>query len=149
MNKSEIRVRMSEEQALKVIDEMKNKICDVDLDELCGEEAKIENRDEETSKIYKKVIQAVRCGLVEWDENEGCMVQHLIHPLKAGTIEADKLCYKNKVKFGDSKDFRSSQQGEVMIQTLANITAKPTQLIEELQGQDLLISIGCMGFFDR
>lgn len=149
MQKSEIKVRMSEEKALQVIDEMKNKICDVDLDELCGEEAKIENKDEETSKIYKKVVQAVRCGLVEWDETENCMVQHLIHKLKAGTLEADKLCYKNNVKFGDSKDFRSSQQGEVMIQTLANITARPTQLIEELRGQDLLIAIGCMGFFDR
>jgi hypothetical protein len=149
MLKSEIKVRMSEEKAQQVIDEIKNKICDVDLDELCGEEAKIENKDEETSKIYKKVIQAVRCGLVEWDETENCMVQHLIHKLKAGTLEADKLCYKNNVKFGDSKDFRSSQQGEVMIQTLANITARPTQLIEELRGQDLLIAIGCMGFFDR
>lgn len=149
MNKTEIKVLMSEERALEVINDIKNKICDVDLDELCGDEAKIENKDEETSKIYKKVVQAVRCGLVEWDENENCMVQRLIHPLKAGTLEADKLCYKNKVKFGDSKDFRTSQQGEVMIQTLSNITARPTQLIEELQGQDLLIAIGCMGFFDR
>lgn len=145
----EIRARMTEEQALKVIDEMKNKICDVDLDELCNDEVKVENKNDETSKIYKKVIQGVRCGLVEWDEAENCMVQHLIHPLKAGTMEADKLCYKNQVKFGDSKEFRSSHQGEVMIQTLANITGKATQLIEELRGQDLLIAIGCMGFFDR
>lgn len=149
MNKSEIKVRMSEEKALKVINEIKNKICDVDLDELCGDEVKISSKDEETSKIYKKLIQAVRCGLVEWDETENCMVQHLIHPIEAGTIKADKLCYKNTIKFGDSKEFRTAQQGEVMIQSLANITAKPTQLIEELRGQDLLISIGCMGFFDR
>ena len=149
MEKSEIRVLMSEERALEVIDEIKNKICDVDLDELCGDEAKIEGKDEETSKIYKKIIQGVRCGLVEWSEEEDCMVQRLIHPLKVGTLEAKELYYKNKVKFGDSKDFRSSQQGTVMIQTLANITARPTQLIEELQGQDLLIAIGCMGFFDR
>ena len=149
MQKSEIRVLMSEERALEVIDEIKNKICDVDLDELCGDEAKVVNRNEETSKIYQKVIQGVRCGLVEWDETENCMVQKLIHPLKAGQLEADKLYYKNKVKFGDSKDFKSSQQGEVYIQTLSNITARPTQLIEELQGQDLLIAIGCMGFFDK
>ena len=121
----------------------------MDLDELCGDEAKIENKDEESSKIYKKVVQAIRCGLVEWDETENCMVQKLIHPLKAGQLEADKLYYKNKIKFGDSKDFKTSQSGEVMIQSLANITARATQLIEELQGQDLLIAIGCMGFFDR
>jgi hypothetical protein len=146
---NEIRVLMSEERALEVLNEIKNKICDVDLDELCGDEAKIENKDEESSKIYKKVVQAIRCGLVEWDETENCMVQKLIHPLKAGQLEADKLYYKNKIKFGDSKDFKTSQSGEVMIQSLANITARATQLIEELQGQDLLIAIGCMGFFDR
>lgn len=145
----EIRVRLTKEQAIERINEIKNKICEVDLDELCKDEAKIENKDERTSQIYEKVIQGVRCGLVDWDETENCMVQHLIHPLKAGDMNADKLFYKNNVKFGDSKDFRSSQEGEVMIQTLSNITGKATQLIEELRGQDLLIAIGCMGFFDR
>lgn len=149
MEKREIRVLMNEERALEILDDIKNKLCDVDLDELCGDEAQLGTKDEDTSKIFKKVIQGVRCGLVEWDETENCMVQYLIHPLKVGQLEADRLYYKNKVKFGDSKDFRTSQQGEVMIQTLANITARPTQLIEQLQGQDLLISIGCMGFFDK
>lgn len=149
MDKSEIKVRMNEERALEIINEIKNKICDVDLDELCGESVNITDRGDEESKIYKKIIQAVRCGLVEWDEENNCMVQHLIHELKAGEIKADKLYYKNSVRFGDSKDYRSSQQGEVLIQTLANITAKPVVIIEDLRGQDLLIAIGCMGFFDR
>lgn len=149
MQKSDIKVRMTEEQAIKIIDEIKNNICDVDLDEICGDKADIGTKDIETAKIYKKVIQAVRCGLVEWSEEENCMIQHLIRPLKCGTLEVKDLYYKNDVKFGDSREYRSNNQSDVMIQTLANITAKPTQLIEELRGQDLLISIGCMGFFDR
>lgn len=148
MNKSEIRVLMTEEQAKNVLDDIKNKICEVDLDELCGDN-NIENNDKKTSQIYKKVLQAIRCGLVQWDDEKNCMVQRLIHPLEAGEIKADELYYQNKIKFGDSKDFKNDQNGEVMIQSLSNITARPTQLIEQLMGQDLLISIGCMGFFDR
>ena len=37
MNKSEIRVLMTEEQAKNVLNDIKNKICEVDLDELCGD----------------------------------------------------------------------------------------------------------------
>ena len=57
---------MEKEQALAVLDEIKNNICEVDLDELCGEKTEIvgDNKDE----IYKKVVQAVMCGLVYWDE---------------------------------------------------------------------------------
>lgn len=148
MNKLEIRVLMTEEQAKNVLNDIKNKICEVDLDELCGDN-NIENNDEKTSQIYKKVLQAIRCGLVQWDDEKNCMVQRLIHPLQSGEISANELYYQNKIKFGDSKDFKNDQNGEVMIQSLSNITARPTQLIEQLMGQDLLISIGCMGFFDR
>ena len=69
MNKSEIRVLMTEEQAKNVLDDIKNKICEVDLDELCGDN-NIENNDEKTSQIYKKVLQAIRCGLVQWDDEK-------------------------------------------------------------------------------
>ena len=148
MNKSILRVLMTEEQAKNVLNDIKNKICEVDLDELCGDN-NIENNDEKTSQIYKKVLQAIRCGLVQWDDEKNCMVQRLIHPLQSGEISANELYYQNKIKFGDSKDFKNDQNGEVMIQSLSNITARPTQLIEQLMGQDLLISIGCMGFFDR
>lgn len=148
MNKSEIRVLMTEEQAKNVLNDIKNKICEVDLDELCGDN-NIENNDEKTSQIYKKVLQAIRCGFVQWDDEKNCMVQRLIHPLQSGEISANELYYQNKIKFGDSRDFKNDQNGEVMIQSLSTITARPTQLIEQLMGQDLLISIGCMGFFDR
>ena len=94
MNKSEIRVLMTEEQAKNVLNDIKNKICEVDLDDLCGDN-NIEKKDEKTSQIYKKVLQGIRCGLVQWDDEKNCMVQRLIHPLEAGEITADELYYQN------------------------------------------------------
>ena len=144
---SEIRKIMEKESALKIIDEIKNKICEVDLDELCGDEVSVVEG--ESSTILKKVIQAVQCGLVEWDEEENCMVQTLIHPLKSGQLTAEKLYYKNTITLGDARGMKAVNQAELTIQSISNITARPTQLIEKIRGQDLHIAIGCLSFFDR
>lgn len=138
---------MEEASALKILDEIKNNICDVDLDELCGEKTSIVG--EKSDETYKKVVQATMCGLVYWDETEGCMAQKLIHPLKSGETKADVLFYKNNVTLGDAGDFGARNQAGLLKESLALITARPIQLIEQLRGQDMVIATGCISFFDR
>lgn len=143
----EVKKIMEKETALNLINDIKNKICDVDLDELCGDEVEVAQGD--SSVIFKKVVQAVQCGLVEWDEEEKCLTQTLIHPITSGTMKADKLFYKTNITLGDAKNYKTTNQAEIMINSIANVTGKATQLIEQLRGQDLNIAIGCLSFFDR
>ena len=77
------------------------------------------------------------------------MVQTLIHPLKSGQLTAEKLYYKNTITLGDARGMKAVNQAELTIQSISNITARPTQLIEKMRGQDLHIAIGCLSFFDR
>lgn len=147
MDKKQIKKIMEKESALKVIDEIKNNICEVDLDDLCGE--KVEVTEGDSATIFKRVIQAVMCGLVYWDEDKKCMVQELIHPIKSGETSAESLEYRHKLTLGDAKGFKASNHSELMIESISTACARPTQLIEKLEGQDFNIAIGCMSFFDR
>lgn len=147
MTNKTIKKIMEEESALKVIDDIKNKICDVDLDEICGEKVEVSEGTEKN--IFKRVKQAVMCGLVYWDEKEDCMVQKLIKPIKSGDVEADKLCYKNKITLGDSCDFSAESNSALLIESISHACTRPTQLIGKLSGQDFNIAVGCMSFFDR
>ena len=64
-------------------------------------------------------------------------------------MKADKLFYKNAITLGDAKDFNSTKTQEAVIESLAFVTGKATQLIEKLRGQDFNIAVGCLSFFDR
>lgn len=141
---------MERESALKVIDDIKNKICDIDLDDLCGEKAEVLQGDK-TDDTYNKLIQAVMCGLVYWDDNENCMVQELIHPVKSGDMTADKFYFKYPVTLGEAKDIasRAANQMQASVNILSHITGRAAHLIENLRGQDVPIAMGCVGFFDR
>lgn len=147
---SKIEKKMERESALKIIDEIKNNICDVDLDEICGDSVKVvEGETKEEEKIFNKVVQAVQCGLVYWDEDEDCMVQKLIHPLKSGEMTAEELMYKNNVTLADAKMAKSQNATEMMILSLSVVTGKAVHLVGKLRGQDLNIAIGCLSFFDK
>lgn len=147
MDNKTIKKIMEEESALKVIDDIKNKICDVDLDDICGEKVEVSEGAQKT--IFKRVKQAVMCGLVYWDEDENCMIQKLIKPIKSGEVEADKLCYKNQITLGDSCDFSADSNAALLIESISHACARPTQLIGKLSGQDFNIAVGCLSFFDR
>ena len=69
----EIKKIMEKEAALACIEEMKNKICGVDLDSICDDKTSIIGGNE---VVYNKFIQAVMCGLVYWDEEKNCLVQN-------------------------------------------------------------------------
>lgn len=139
---------MEKDSALKVIDDIKNKIGGVDLDELCGDKVDI-TEDKENEIIFKRLLQAVMCGLVSWDETENCLVQELVTPVKSGDVTLDKLYYKNKLRLKHGKNFKSNNQAGITIESLAVACSRPTQVIEQMTGQDINIALGCLNFFDR
>ena len=139
---------MERVSALKVIEEMKNLICDVDLEELCGEPVNI-NEDNAKKEGMETLVRAVMCGLVFWDENKNCMVQKFIRPLKSGEQTADFIEYRKKLTLEDAKNFNANNQVELTIQSLAAVCGRSNQLIGKLSGQDLAIATACMSFFDK
>ena len=138
---------MSKDAAEKVLSDIKNRLCDVDLDELCGDEVSIEKGENET--LYKRVIQAIMCGLVYWDEARGFMVQKLIKPIQSNEIRIDELCYKYPIKLGQVKGMNAKNDADILLQSLAIITGRGKHALEGLTGRDNEIAAGCFNFFDR
>ena len=138
---------MSKDAAEKVLSDIKNRLCDVDLDELCGDEVSIEKGENET--LYKRVIQAIMCGLVYWDEQRGFMVQKLIKPIQSNEIRIDELCYKYPIKLGQVKGMNAKNDADILLQSLAIITGRGKHALEGLTGRDNEIAAGCFNFFDR
>ncbi len=145
--KEKIRKIMTKEQAEKVLADIKNRLCEVDLDELCGDEVSVEKGENET--LYKRIIQAIMCGLVYWDEERGFMVQKLIKPVKSNEITIDELCYKYPIKLGQIKGMDAKNDADVLLQSLAIITGRGKHALEGLTGRDNEIAAGCFNFFDR
>ncbi len=141
---------MERESALKVLEDIKNKIGGVDLDEICGEKVEIkEDTQNGEDVIYKRLVQAIMCGLVYWDEQKECLAQELINPVKSGEIECDKLYYKNKLTLKDGKDFKAKNQVGLTVESLSVCCGRPTQIIEKIHGTDVNIAMGCLSFFDK
>lgn len=138
---------MSKDAAEKVLSDIKNRLCDVDLDELCGDEVSIEKG--ENGTLYKRVIQAIMCGLVYWDEERGFMVQKLIKPIQSNEIRIDELCYKYPIKLGQVKGMNAKNDADILLQSLAIITGRGKHALEGLTGRDNEIAAGCFNFFDR
>ncbi len=91
----------------------------------------------------------VLCAVWFFGMNKKCLIQTLINPVKAGSLELDKLYYKNKITFGSAKGFKATNQVELTINAIATLCARPTQLIEQMYGQDLTIATACVNFFDK
>ena len=140
----EIRKVMEKDAALNYINEMKDKICGVDLDSICEEKTDIIGGNEQ---VFNKFVQAVMCGLVYYDEEKGCLVQNLIKPVKAGQLERDTLYYRNHLTLGQMKMFKEQKEMGVAIEAIATVTACPIPLIEQIEGQDQKIASACVDFF--
>lgn len=143
--KAIIRKRFEKERAIEILGEIKERICGVDIDEICNGDNLSNNV--EFQQAYKRLIQAVQCGLVEWSEAENCLVQQLINPLKCGDLEAKELKYKKRPTIDELQGMNVNNEIEAFINIMSSLTARPTQLIGQLNGQDLQIASGCMSFF--
>lgn len=140
----EIRKIMEKEAALSYIEEFKNKICGEDLDSICEEKTSVIGGNE---AVFTKFVQAVMCGLVYFDEEKNCLVQKLIKPVKAGELERDTLYYRNHLTLGKMKAFKESKEMGLAIEAIAEVTACPVVLIEQIEGQDQKIASACVDFF--
>jgi len=141
----EIKKIMEKEAALKVIDEIKNKLFSIDLDELCGEKVSVK----EETVLFKYIVQGVMCGLVYWNDEKNCLTQELVNPLKVGDIEKTHLDFINDITLGDTKGFNAENQSDLIIKSIAHITANGFQVIEKLKKTDLNIATALCRFFDR
>ena len=145
---AEIKKIMEWDSALKIIDEIKNKIGGVDLDAICGEKVEI-SETKEDDNTFKRLVQCVMVGKVYWDDEKQCLVQELLQPVKSGDVELDTLYYKNKLRLKDGKNFKAKNQAQLTIESLATACCRPPQVIEQITGTDIIIAMGCLSFFDK
>ena len=137
---------MEKESAIKVLQEIKENIAGVNLDSICEENAAIKAEDLQDITL-KRVIQAIQCGLVYWDDKENVLVQKLIKPLISGELEAKELKYKNRLCIKELKNMNSENQLDLLEKALSQITGRAPHLIGKLTGQDIHIATGCLSFF--
>ncbi len=140
-----IQKRMEKESAIKILNEIRNSIGCTDLSNICGDELEINPED----TITQRLIQAIQCGLVFWDEQANCLTQKLIRPLKCGELTAIEFQYKNRLNIQQLKGVKAISELDFLEKVLSQITGRPTHLIGQLSGQDVEVATGCVGFFDK
>lgn len=147
MERQKIEKVMEKESALNEMARIQDNLGGVDIVKIC--ENQTDPKDFENDTALKKVICAVMCGLVYWNEEKNCLSQKLINPIKSGELEADQLDYKYNVSLKDLKMMNSSNSFELLIKTLSKIVGRAEPLIGQLHGQDSEIALGCLSFFDK
>lgn len=144
----EIRKIMEKETAIKTLNEIKDLIGGVDLTSICDDELEIKPENIQ-DPIQKMLVAAVQCGLVYWDEQENCLIQKLIRPLKAGELTASEFKYKNRLNVKELKSINAMSELDLFEKVLSQIVARPSHLVGQLMGQDIDISMGCLCFFGK
>ena len=144
-----IRRKFERETAIKMLNELQNKIAGANLDAICDDDLEITSNDFNDDLSMRRLLQAVQCGLVYWDDSENCMVQELINPLKSGDLTADKFYYKHKLSIAQIKENNTTNQIELAMRLLSQITGRAIPLIGQLYGTDMEISMGCLSFFGK
>ena len=147
MERQKIEKVMEKESALNEMARIQDNLGGVDIVKICENQA--DPKDFDNDPALKKVICAVMCGLVYWNEEKNCLSQKLINPIKAGELEANQLDYKYNVSLKDLKMMNSSNSFELLIKTLSKIVGRGEPLIGQLHGQDSEIALGCLSFFDK
>lgn len=141
----EIRKKFTEEQALNELQNFKTNILGASvLDLLESDKVKNEIKNVQPGKY---LIAAVMGGLVEYDEEKKCLIQHLKMPVKSGEQEAETLYYKNNLTLGIMRDEDTSNNYALTINLITRITGRTKQIIEKVFGEDLQIMQEIASFF--
>lgn len=148
MENREIRKIMERETAQKQIEEIKLRICGVDIDALCENEEIKESTKELPYDDKRKLENAWMCGLIYFSEEKNCLVQKLIKPIKSGEIEASELEYKYTLNLKNAVGVSTKDQVETTINVLSRVTGRPKQLLGEIHGQDVQFAQACIAFFE-
>lgn len=139
---------MEKETAVKTLIEIKDLIGGVDLTEICEDVSEIKSEDIQ-DPIQKVLIAAIQCGLVYWHEDENCLTQKLVRPIKSGEINASEFKYKHRLNISELKLINAKSELDLFEKVLSQMVARPSQLIGKLTGQDIDISMGCLSFFGK
>jgi hypothetical protein len=131
--KAQIVKIMEKETAVKTLNEIKDLIGGVDLMEICDDVSEIKLEDIQ-DPIQKILIAAIQCGLVYWSEEENCLVQKLIRPVKSGEITADEFKYKHRLSINELKSINAKNELDLFEKGLSQMVARPSQLIGRLTG---------------
>ena len=143
-----IRKIMEKESAIAVLNEIKDRIGGADLTNICGDEVDVTPNDIQEATT-RRVIQAIQCGLVYFDERENCLVQRLIRPLKSGELTAEELKYKHRLNLTQLKAMNAANELDLLEKVLSQVSGRPPQLIGQLKAQDIEVATGCLVFFDK
>ena len=143
---TKIRKKFEQSAAIRELNDIKNKMGGVDLDSICNDEFEITEKNLTDFNI-KRLVQAVQCDLVYYDEQENCLVQKLTKTLKAGEITANEFRYKYKLSIAQLRDANMTNQFDLIIRIISQVTGRPIHLIGQLYGLDMEIAMACIDFF--
>jgi len=138
-----IEVIMEKEQAQEVYDEICKKLDVIDLDTICGDE------DEQALKMKEKMIQAIRCGLVYFDNDKNCLIQKLIKPLESGGITKEYLEYRNRLTLKSMHKVNEANGMKSLQEMLAQVTGAGYNILNWITGEDFRIAQSCLGFYNK
>lgn len=149
--KIEIKKIMSRETAIKIINDIKLKICGVDLEAICSDDELVESVKEKNPamKKYERLIQnAVMTGLVFWSEERNCLCQKLIKPVKVGEQSCSVLNYASEITLTQMKGQTGTDKFDSIINTVATLTNRSKPIIGAIKNLDVDIMVACVNFFD-
>lgn len=147
---NEIKKIMSRESAKKIIEDIKLKICGVDLEKLCSDDEVTESVKEMApiqEKYMRLIENAIMTGLVFWSDERNCLCQKLIKPVKSGEQTCTVLNYSTDITLAQMKGQTGVDRIESTINTVAILTNRSKQIIGAIKNIDVDIMTACVNFF--
>lgn len=141
---------MERDSAKVIINDIKLKICGVDLEALCSDDELVESVKEENPAVkkYGRLIEnAVMCGLIFWSEEKNCLCQKLIKPVKSGEQLCSVLQYASDLSLSQMKGQKGSDTIDSLIATVSVLTQRSKQIIGAIKNTDVDIMVACVNFF--
>lgn len=145
---------MEESDAIRIYNEMSEKLGIVDLKRICKIKPKPKDDDSVAQSPdvdemrYNTMIRAIACGLVYWDDEKNCIVQKLAPIVQDGDIKREFIYYKNKYSMKQAKKSKTTGLG-AHVEMLGFCCELPTCIIDGLAGMNLEVSLACMDFFSK
>lgn len=131
---------MEIEDARIIYNDILFKLGVVDLDKICPIEIdKSANGsvDELDEQAENKIIQGIACGLISWDEEQGCVKQQLTKPILSGNQPLGELHYKRPITL-NMQHLATSQDRAGMI---ARLVGHATNVIGTMEAFDATMAI--------
>jgi len=133
---------MTEDEALESYKKIIEELNVVNLDDIC------DGNDEKTKSEHKRILQAIRCGLITFDSENKHLIQKFIKPLQSGNLDPKyELVYQNKLTLKDMEEIPAGRGLESLKQMIAQITNCPANILHSMGGIDFEIAMSCTDFF--